>query len=277
MNIGKNITAFRKDAGMTQEDLANQIGVSAQAVSKWETGVSMPDILLLPVIADVFGITVDEIYGGKKDQNEPNQMKHYSFNELPEMLYQELLETDSYAWESKTEEERREWLAKLKENLANDDRCTHGFVSDRGGAVFVADDFMIIHRNFGTQKSLDILNSESAPKVLDILMDGNVRKLFLHLLTNNKSKTLFTAVGISKKVGITEEECKEALDKMSTIRLVGYHQADLGDEEALKVYSMFGENAAALYACMIFRLAEQIGRNTWFYGYRGAYLPVDKD
>ena len=63
MNIGKNITAFRKDAGMTQEELAGQIGVSAQAVSKWETGVSMPDILLLPVIADVFGITVDELIG----------------------------------------------------------------------------------------------------------------------------------------------------------------------------------------------------------------------
>ena len=40
MNIGKNITAFRKDAGMTQEELAGQIGVSAQAVSKWETGGS---------------------------------------------------------------------------------------------------------------------------------------------------------------------------------------------------------------------------------------------
>ncbi|MBQ4591499.1 MAG: helix-turn-helix transcriptional regulator [Clostridia bacterium] len=277
MNIGKNITAFRKDAGMTQEELAGQIGVSAQAVSKWETGVSMPDILLLPVIADVFGITVDEIYTGKKEQSEPNQIKHYSFNELPEMLYQQLLETDSYAWESNTEEERKEWLAKLKDNLANDNRCTHGFVGDRGGAVFSANDYTIIHRTFGTQKSLDILNSESAPKVLDVLMDGNVRKLFLHLLTNNRSKTLFTAVGVSKKVGITEEECKEALEKMSEIRLVGYHKADLGDEEALKVYSMFGESATALYACMIFRLAEQIGRNTWFYGYRGAYLPVDKD
>ena len=107
MNIGKNITAFRKDAGMTQEELANQIGVSAQAVSKWETGVSMPDILLLPVIADVFGITVDEIYTGKKEQSELNQTKHYSFNELPEMMYQQFLETDSYAWESNTEEERK--------------------------------------------------------------------------------------------------------------------------------------------------------------------------
>jgi len=277
MNIGKNITSFRKDAGMTQEELANQIGVSAQAVSKWETGVSMPDILLLPVIADVFDITVDEIYSGKRETREAVQTKHYSFNELPEMLYQQLLETDSYAWKHENEEERKKWLAELKESLADDNRCTHGFVSDRGGAVFSADDFMIIHRKFGTQESLDILKSESASKILDVLMNENVRTLFLYLLTNNTSKTLFTAVGISKKVGLTEEECKEALEKMSTIRLVGYHQADLGDEEALKVYSMFGENATALYACMIFRLAEQIGRNTWFYGYRGARLPVDKD
>ena len=275
MNIGKNITAFRKDAGMTQEDLANQIGVSAQAVSKWETGVSMPDILLLPVIADAFGITVDEIYTGKREESE--QTKHYSFNELPEMLYQSLLETDSYAWGHENEEERKKWLAELKENLADDNRCTHGFIGDRGGAVFSADDFTIIHRNFGTKDSLDILNSEDAMKVLEILMDEKVRKLFLHLLSNRKTRKLFTAAGIARKVGITEEECSETLDKMCGIRMVNYDAADMEDEADLKIYSLFGENATALYACMIFRLAEQIGRNVWFYGYRGAHLPVDKD
>ena len=50
--IGQNIALLRKRNGLTQETLAAQIGVSAQSISKWETGTNMPDVMLLPVIAD---------------------------------------------------------------------------------------------------------------------------------------------------------------------------------------------------------------------------------
>ena len=53
MNIAANIAKFRKDQGMTQEALAEVIGVSAQTISKWETAATWPDAALLPVIADV--------------------------------------------------------------------------------------------------------------------------------------------------------------------------------------------------------------------------------
>ena len=46
--IGNRITKFRKAKGMPQEELANQLGVSSQAVSKWENDISCPDISLLP-------------------------------------------------------------------------------------------------------------------------------------------------------------------------------------------------------------------------------------
>lgn len=61
LNIGKNIAALRKEKNMTQEDLAGALGVSAQAVSKWENENSCPDISLLTQIADLFGVTVDEL------------------------------------------------------------------------------------------------------------------------------------------------------------------------------------------------------------------------
>lgn len=61
LNIGKNIAALRKEKNMTQEDLAGALGVSAQAVSKWENENSCPDISLLTKIADLFGVTVDEL------------------------------------------------------------------------------------------------------------------------------------------------------------------------------------------------------------------------
>lgn len=61
LNIGKNIAALRKEKNMTQEDLAGALGVSAQAVSKWENENSCPDISLLTKIADLFGVTVDDL------------------------------------------------------------------------------------------------------------------------------------------------------------------------------------------------------------------------
>ena len=57
------IAYYRKRSGLTQKKLAELIGVSSQAVSKWEQKISCPDIMLLPRIADVFEITIDELFG----------------------------------------------------------------------------------------------------------------------------------------------------------------------------------------------------------------------
>lgn len=61
--LGKRISYHRKRLGLTQEQLADRVGVSAQAVSKWENDLSCPDINLLPELADIFGITVDALLG----------------------------------------------------------------------------------------------------------------------------------------------------------------------------------------------------------------------
>ena len=63
MNIAANIARLRKERGMTQEALAEVIGVSSQTISKWETCATYPDVALLPVLADVFGVTIDALYG----------------------------------------------------------------------------------------------------------------------------------------------------------------------------------------------------------------------
>lgn len=62
MKIGEKIRQMRIGAGMTQEQLAMKFGVSAQSVSKWENEISMPDITLLPSIAEAFGISIDELF-----------------------------------------------------------------------------------------------------------------------------------------------------------------------------------------------------------------------
>ncbi|MBQ8496903.1 MAG: helix-turn-helix transcriptional regulator [Clostridia bacterium] len=62
MNIGNKIRELRKARGITQEELASSIGISFQAVSKWENNIALPDITLAPVLASYFGISMDELF-----------------------------------------------------------------------------------------------------------------------------------------------------------------------------------------------------------------------
>ena len=67
MTIGKRIALLRKEKGLTQEELATHMGVSPQAVSKWENDQTCPDISALPKLARLLGVTVDELLEGKQE------------------------------------------------------------------------------------------------------------------------------------------------------------------------------------------------------------------
>ena len=62
MNIGTKIKELRKQRGITQEQLANSIGISFQAVSKWENNLALPDISLAPILASYFSVSMDELF-----------------------------------------------------------------------------------------------------------------------------------------------------------------------------------------------------------------------
>ena len=82
--IGKFIAVLRKSRGMTQKELAEKLGVSDKTVSHWERDESAPDISLIPVIAEIFSVTCDELLRGEKAsaQSEPSDL--YYENELSE-------------------------------------------------------------------------------------------------------------------------------------------------------------------------------------------------
>ena len=62
MNIGKNIKQLRRQKHYTQAQVAENLGISYHAVSKWENDISAPDIALLPAIAEMFGVTIDALF-----------------------------------------------------------------------------------------------------------------------------------------------------------------------------------------------------------------------
>lgn len=65
-SLGQRIARLRRNKGLTQEELGDKVSVSSQAVSKWETDSSLPDVTLLVKIANIFDITVDELLGNDK-------------------------------------------------------------------------------------------------------------------------------------------------------------------------------------------------------------------
>lgn len=85
MTFGSKLNLMRKKAGFTQEEIAGKLGISPQAVSKWENDLSCPDIMLLPRIAKIYNISVDELL---------NQ----DYSEIPsEAVNSEILENSSEA------------------------------------------------------------------------------------------------------------------------------------------------------------------------------------
>ena len=60
--LKNNLILLRRNAHLTQEQFADKLGLSFQAVSKWENGLSCPDIALLPEIAKIYGISVDKLF-----------------------------------------------------------------------------------------------------------------------------------------------------------------------------------------------------------------------
>ena len=71
--IGSFLRELRKEQGFTQEQFAEKLGVSARTVSRWETGSNMPDISLLPDIADYYDVGISEIIAGERKSDEMNE------------------------------------------------------------------------------------------------------------------------------------------------------------------------------------------------------------
>ena len=90
MDLGKKIKQLRLKAGFTQEQLAEKMGVGAQSVSKWENSVSLPDITSLPLLAEVFGVSIDEMFDLSVEQK-LNRMENRMDceEELPQDIFRE--------------------------------------------------------------------------------------------------------------------------------------------------------------------------------------------
>lgn len=139
-NFGDYLNYLRKKKGMTQAELADKLGVTNKAVSKWETGEAMPETSLLVPLSKIFGVTVDELLNGGKDSaapdGEPEKAEEYAENAQTEQA-----DKSEGADDGKGAEGKEEFFSNLKEFLFKsgriddedeDEELSEGHVFSRG-------------------------------------------------------------------------------------------------------------------------------------------------
>ena len=257
MSIGKNIAKYRKSLGITQEELGVKLGVTNQAVSKWESEVSMPDILLLPEIAKALGITLDDIYGLRKEEKPAN----ISADEFPDFCYKKLVELFykntkmRFTHIGNTEEEQLAYeFKKLSEG------CRLGCISNTHGAIVTTGDFSFIDSNYKAADSENIIKS-TAGSILSCLSVESFQKVFSYQykIAFENSKTSnheFTFDEIISGCNITEEEAFIALTLLQNI---GINESYIDRSTKTKKYVFL--ISKALYAHAIYTLAELLSED----------------
>ena len=131
--IGMNIKQFRQEKHIKQETLADAIGVTCQAVSKWETGASDPDIALLPKLAGYFGVSIDELFEVPRAEK-MERIQNMIWNERrmhPETFDRAVAYLEGILKEDPKDAEALTRLAELYNHRANGDHENAAYYAER--------------------------------------------------------------------------------------------------------------------------------------------------
>ena len=258
MSIGKNIAKYRKAKGLTQEELGAKLGVTNQAVSKWESEVSMPDVMLLPEIANTLNITLDDLYGIAK---EPEKIS-CSADDFPAFCHQKLIEFFYYNTKMRfthigsSDKEQLEFqIKKLMEG------CRIGCLSNTQGAIVTTEDFSFIDATYKAVNSENVIKSQADDYTLMYLTDKNFRKVFYYQYKtaferSKENNTEFTFDEIMTGCNLTEDETAAALRLLKDTRI---NEVYTDTATKTKKYVFLISNA--LYAHAVYKLADLLSED----------------
>ncbi len=239
MIISENIAKYRKKKGYTQEHLGELLGVSNQAVSKWELAVSMPDIMLLPRLADALGITLDELYGIEKATDKRNEM----------------VRADDFPIEA-----NRKLIEYFREQSGQDfnrleDPWALVCVSELSGVAYISNNISFIDKDYKSPSSERFFNMDEVASAMKMLSDSKIRAVLAYMYRESFAENKpyckgFLISKISSECGLTKDEVLEVMEKMKTLQLL----ETLVNDEKVTEYVFLKSHA--FYALAIFKLAE---------------------
>ena len=233
-NIGANIAKLRKAKGATQEDLARAVGISAQAVSKWENG-GVPDAELFPAIADFFDVTIDALFGrevtaknvekalAEKMANTPEEDR---MNTAFELLW--ILERSLYGGTPDMDETIAEYhksfpLSEQRySSIQKDTGYTHMGLGNRADFFF-----MMPEQEDLSQKLVEGVDYCSLFRDLG---QEDVFRAFVMLYTRPADKA-FTEQLLIKSIGVTDARAAEIIQIMNQYGHIWTQAIELDDRE----------------------------------------------
>ena len=240
MSIGSQIALYRRSLNMTQEELGRLVGVSNQAVSKWESENSMPDIMLLPRIASVLEITLDDLFAEQTDKHLQTESHVFNMNAVrsfPKDAQTMINDTmcrqtnliNCSSWEI-LKVDKNALTKKIDHVKKNTTLCC---LSDTVGSAFVSDNLTVIDSSMAPVDIALLFERNEIAHGIKKLLDTNVRKVLSYICKEYfhnsasfdcSSSEYFVAVirpkEILREIGLTDDELMEALDKLISLHIV---------------------------------------------------------
>jgi len=262
MTINQNIAYYRKLCGYTQEQLAERLGVTGQAVSKWENAVSNPDISVLPDLAKTLGVDINALF-----DEMPKEPEQICFTELPELCYEAILplylkvQRTFYGMKGpESEEFLQKRIAKMREDFDFPiPKCAYmiGEGEPEHGAVFLSDAFTFIDRCYGSSESVLLFDLDKAGEMLSVLGNRNARKvlrvIYEDLITKGEGGSFFTPEELAGVTGLTTDAVQEAAVQLRHIRLLDENEKIQKDGYKKEYCVLYSKDL--IFALAILRLA----------------------
>ena len=263
--IGEIIQKLRKEKGITQEELGKAVGVSTQAVSKWECG-GVPDTELLPVIADFFKVSIDLLFGRNiEDYNDidtatARYITSFDHNQRMAKAFEHCWALERSLVEDALEEHNSLFSIRSKEKQM----IYSQMLFDSGITLMSLQEslsyFLLMpYPNEGWYKSL--VEGIDYISLFKILSDENTFNTLL-LLYRRENKP-FTSRLLNKSLNLSIERADEILETLILYRVIEFSEVEL-DDEIQKIYSFIPNPA---FISLLVFAKELISKPGVFYNY----------
>lgn len=278
MSMGKNIAIFRRIKGLTQEGLGRMLGVTNQAVSKWESETSMPDVMMLPEIANALDITLDDLFAEQTVQVSrvrPNALNMEAVRNFPKAVQVIVMDallnqtnlTNCSSWDFL----KPEMSLSARKHEGIKPTYTTCCLSDTAGAAFISNTLTVIDAETTPTDIGSVFEKPEVASGIRKLADPTVRRVLSHICNEYFQRSspfdcndpeYFTVDlkpdALARALGISAEDVSEALEK-----LISLHVVELETNHGTR-YLL--HKVKAVEAAVSFRLIERLVHNEVGFG-----------
>ncbi len=229
MTFSENIKKYRTAAGLTQEEVAEKVGISGQAVSKWETSDTFPDPTLLPSLADALGVSIDMLFGHEAREVKTvapeifNYIKHGDKAKSEDRRMYDTIASAYKSWD------RNEYRSDIWDKpFQNTKMCRQELFTDHAaGMMFDHPEFAFATVVFEPPEGFESLFTEEAITYLTPLGDTDIVKCLIELLKRS-SRSAYELTILLREAGVDMTKEGEIRDKLKNLtRLISVNDVEI--------------------------------------------------